>query len=524
MSGPEPKFGIAVPSALTQNLLAIMPLPTAAFFRICFVGVALAVASAQAAEKHPLLGATREQVLSRYGEPRSQMVAGNREVWLFARERLVLREGVVVEVERFAAEPARRAAEPGPAAVSPAPAPAGQSQAAPVQVPLAPAPAPNVPQPNPETLGPEPAPPAPTPAPAAGAAAPESRLEIKRILPPSAGTGRAPAPAPAAPTAEVVTAPVAPPAGAAARPASIPSAAVPASLGLPVAGPAPADPAADAVANAVAVVETEEAPKAAPAGEKTAPKKAKISSAARRRLETADTEVDAAEAILTPQTYVIAFLVIGGGLGYLVWRRRQRQLELAATTVSHTPFAPEATGEAGAVFTAGLVAKLEWKRFEELVASYYLKTGVVAVRTKAGPNDPVNIKISWKGESRPFALVRCLAQPAGLIDAKPLQELFAVLATEDIRRGYIVTTGKFNIPARDFAEEKHITLLPGDIFIEKLNALPDAARTELMNETTAGDYATPSCPKCDAKMAKTMDDPPVWRCALHADQTLPVRK
>ena len=41
---------------------------------------------------------------------------------------------------------------------------------------------------------------------------------------------------------------------------------------------------------------------------------------------------------------------------------------------------------------------------------------------------------------------------------------------DDIRRGYVVTTGKFNVPARDFAEEKHLTLLPGDIFLEKLNA------------------------------------------------------
>ncbi len=494
-----------------------MPLPFAAFLRTCCVAAALAVVPAQAAaEKHPLLGATREQVLSRYGEPKSQMAAGNREVWLFARERVILRGGVVVDVERIAAEPVRRPAEPAPAA---APAPSG-----PVQLPLGPAPAPNAPPPNPENLAPDPV--ASAPAPAAPAAAPEARLEIKRVLPPSAGARPTPAPAPSsAPSSTAETAPA--PAPAVPRVAPLPAAetAAPLPAAAPVAPAAAAtESVTDAVANAVAVVEPEEAAKAAPAGEKTVPKKAKISSAARRKLEAADTEVDAAEAILTPQTYLIAFLVIGGGIGYLVWRRKQRQLELAATTVSHTPFEPEVAGEPGARFAAPLLAKLEWKRFEELVASYYTKTGVVAARTKAGPHEPVNIKISWKGETRPFALVRCLAQPAGLIDAKPLQELFAVLNAEDIRRGYVVTTGKFNVPARDFAEEKHITLLPGDIFIEKLNALPDAARTELMNETTAGDYVTPSCPKCEAKMAKTMDDPPVWRCALHADQTLPVRK
>src|SRR4030095_15941392 len=105
-------------------------------------------------------------------------------------------------------------------------------------------------------------------------------------------------------------------------------------------------------------------------------------------------------------------------------------------------------------FTEDQLTKLEWKQFEDLVVSYYSKTGVVAVRTKTGPESPVHIKISWKGEPRPFALVQCIAHPVGLIDSKPLQALVASLATEDIRRGYIVTTGKFNVAARDFAEEK----------------------------------------------------------------------
>ncbi len=42
-----------------------------------------------------------------------------------------------------------------------------------------------------------------------------------------------------------------------------------------------------------------------------------------------------------------------------------------------------------------------------------------------------------------------------------------------------MTTGKFNVEARDVGEEKHFTLLSGDIFLEKLNALPPAARGEL---------------------------------------------
>ena len=227
------------------------------------------------------------------------------------------------------------------------------------------------------------------------------------------------------------------------------------------------------------------------------------------------------ESVFTACTYVIAFIVIFGGAGFLVWRPQQRQLELAATSVSRTPFLAAATTATGARFTAELLGKLEWKRFEELVAAYYSKTGVVAVRTKGGPQSAVPIKISWKGEPRPFACVQCISRPSGLDDAKPLQDLFAVIAAEDIRRSYLVTTGKFNVPARDFAEEKHLTLLTGDLLLEKLNALPDMARNELMQEITTGDYTTPSCPKCEARMVHSPEEPSAWRCSAHPDITLP---
>ena len=212
------------------------------------------------------------------------------------------------------------------------------------------------------------------------------------------------------------------------------------------------------------------------------------------------------------------------GAFVLYWRYRQRQLELAASSVENTPIitatTPVFTGNA---FSADVLGNLEWKRFEELVVAYYNKTGVVALRTKAGPDSPVHVKISWKGEARPFAYVQCIAQPAALIDPKPLQKLVSALAADDIRRGYVVTAGRFSVPARDYAEEKHLTLLPGDIFIEKLNALPGSARTEIMQAVSAGDYTVPSCPKCEAKMVKSPDDPAKWRCPTHPDQTMPLR-
>lgn len=219
------------------------------------------------------------------------------------------------------------------------------------------------------------------------------------------------------------------------------------------------------------------------------------------------------ESIFSFRTYLISAVIIISGIAYLIWRRRERQLALSATTVSASPFVTQPAAAApGTRFTGELISKLEWKRFEELVAAYYNRTGVVAARTKSGPASPVHIRISWKGEPRPFACVQCISHPPALIEAKPVQALIDAIAAEDIRRGYIVTTGKFSVPARDLAEEKHITLLSGDIFLEKLNALPEPARAELMRDATGGDYVTPTCPTCETKMTRSPSDPSVWQC------------
>jgi hypothetical protein len=229
-------------------------------------------------------------------------------------------------------------------------------------------------------------------------------------------------------------------------------------------------------------------------------KKEQAIKSARRRLAEASAG-DVAEPVIGGRTYLLAFVVVAGGIGILYWRYRQRQLALAATSVMNTPLAlPANPVFSGNSFTADQLSELQWNRFEELVAAYYSKTGVVAVRTKTGPDSPVHIKISWKGEPQPFAFVQCIAHPAGLVDAKPLQALASSLATEKIRRGYVVTTGKFNVQARDFAEEKHLTLLPGDIFLEKLNALPPAARTEIM-QAVSGDGAR-SAPKNESTQTR----------------------
>ncbi|MDO8540926.1 MAG: restriction endonuclease [Opitutaceae bacterium] len=510
--------------------------------RACCVALTLVLASAFAADEKPSIavGATRDQVLRRYGEPRSIIAAGGREIYFYEQERIVFRNGVVTEIEPLAAE--RRGASPT------APAPAATT------TPAAPPAAPDTAA-APETATPtEPAvtPPSGT-APAAAAAetataprpadaalsASQSKVSIKLVRPPTGAYVRPPvvkkeatpkATEAAAAPATAATERPSPTASPAARDAvNDPRANMPARDGVParqgVAVSAPettttATPAAESVATVVAPSEASVAPAAEPKTTVASNEPATAETVRPKKKRPADADTPPATGLAT-RSYVIIG-VIAAAVVFLIWRLWQRQLELVATSVSHTPFTPTAAAaENGARFTPELLSKLEWKRFEELVAAYYGKTGVVATRTKTGPASPVHINISWKGETRPFALVQCIAQRQGLVDVKPLQELYSALESQDIRRGYVVTSAKFNIPARDFAEEKHLTLLPGDMLLEKLNALPDSARAEIMQEITTGDLTTPSCPKCEAKMVPSPEDPETWQCPTHRDVKLP---
>ena len=195
--------------------------------KACCLALAVTLAAVFAAETpaaNPLIGLTRDQVVSRIGEPRSQIAAGNRLVMLFAKERLVLRDGVVIEVERLSAEPVRRPAEtpPAPVAVTAA-APAVAGAATPTVVPTpGTVPAAVPPTATPGAV-PVPVVAVPVAAPVAGVEAapaaavvmppapPEPKIEFKLVRPPSGKYVR-PAPKSEVAPTPVAVAPTPPPA------------------------------------------------------------------------------------------------------------------------------------------------------------------------------------------------------------------------------------------------------------------------------------------------------------------------
>ena len=164
-------------------------------------------------------------------------------------------------------------------------------------------------------------------------------------------------------------------------------------------------------------------------------------------------------------------------------------------------------------FSQELLDALEWRRFEQLVTWYFQKTGFEAKRSRVGADGGVDIHVYKPGEDRPFAYVQCKAWYAYKVGVKPIRELFGVMAADSVNTGYFITTGSFTAEAQEFAKGRDMKLVTGGYLLEKLNSLSGSDRSELLYQVTAGDYTTPTCPRCDVKMVRrTGSDGDFWGC------------
>ena len=75
------------------------------------------------------------------------------------------------------------------------------------------------------------------------------------------------------------------------------------------------------------------------------------------------------------------------------------------------------------------------------------------------------------------------------------------------------TTSKFSKDAREFAQGKNIALIDGQDLLEKLRHLPLEEQAAILEEVTAGDFRTPSCPSCGIKMLLRHGRESFWGCA-----------
>ncbi len=165
--------------------------------------------------------------------------------------------------------------------------------------------------------------------------------------------------------------------------------------------------------------------------------------------------------------------------------------------------------------TVTLLRTLEWKRFELVVSLYYAETGVSAECTCTGADGGVDVKLFRPREERPYCYIQCKAWDSEKVKLTTMREFLGVMAADKISEGIFITTSDFWPEARAFADANGITALTASDFIRSFATLPVATRTKILGEVTAGDYTTPSCPKCDRKAVqreRRRDGVKFWAC------------
>jgi restriction system protein len=69
-----------------------------------------------------------------------------------------------------------------------------------------------------------------------------------------------------------------------------------------------------------------------------------------------------------------------------------------------------------------------------------------------------------------------------------------------------------DLPARRFAEGKHLKLIDGLALLDQIKGLPADEQQSLLEEITRGDYTTPSCPQCVSRLVIKPNRPGWWSC------------
>ncbi|MEY2341714.1 DUF2034 domain-containing protein [Acidithiobacillus sp. IBUN Pt1247-S3] len=176
------------------------------------------------------------------------------------------------------------------------------------------------------------------------------------------------------------------------------------------------------------------------------------------------------------------------------------------------------------VWNLKLLQSLDWKRFEDLCSEYIKSKGVRAETTSLGADGGIDVRAyNQAGELQQIIQCKAWKQDVGV---KYVRELAGSLMDARARFGVFICSSDYTADACAFARKNHIVLITGVDLVNAITALPVAEQHRLLAFATAGDYTTPTCPKCGIKMVKRRGHSDFWGCANYPKcrRTFPMSK
>lgn len=151
---------------------------------------------------------------------------------------------------------------------------------------------------------------------------------------------------------------------------------------------------------------------------------------------------------------------------------------------------------------AALVNSMSWLDFERLTGEAFRRRGYVVQETGGGGADNgIDLELERDGERH---LVQCKQWRAQRVGVEVVRELYGAMAAQGAAGGWVVTSGTFTGPAREFAQGRNIELIDGGALVNLIQqARPSTVEPAAMPARAATrSAASPSCPTCSGPMVR----------------------
>ncbi|MEZ5529372.1 MAG: restriction endonuclease [Porticoccaceae bacterium] len=143
---------------------------------------------------------------------------------------------------------------------------------------------------------------------------------------------------------------------------------------------------------------------------------------------------------------------------------------------------------------------MSWKEFELLVGQYFTEQGfTVRQNVKSGPDGGVDLVVLKDAEKY---LVQCKQWRSTKVGVEIVRELLGAIAAQGAVGGFVVTSGRFTEPAKDFVKGRNIELVDGNLIVSKVGNVPPTLEGTTINQPETIPQTHPSCLKCGSPMVK----------------------
>lgn len=142
--------------------------------------------------------------------------------------------------------------------------------------------------------------------------------------------------------------------------------------------------------------------------------------------------------------YLLPFIFTAGAIASIIGRRKRRNLLESAATTKGNP-----------------LLSISWHEFELLVGEALRRRGYAVRETgKNGPDGGIDLIARKDGETY---VVQCKQWRSVQVGVPVVRELYGAMAAEGAVGGFVVTSGTFTKPARDFAAGRNVQLIDGPV-------------------------------------------------------------